>query len=211
MILIFSGTNSTQSPRMQLPLKFENEYIADFLTNEEADHLYIELLEYLEEHINISLSENTFKTNFGKIMFVEDYLHHKHVFPEAIWGKTALFPESLFHIRKEVEKIVKKTFPVCVSIFYPDGDSGVGFHSDYAAFGDTSVIVSISLGAERIFQFREKESREEFSMTLKNGSLLVMGKPCQELYEHSLPEDPKCKSGRINLTFRQYGYPEVHS
>lgn len=196
---------------MRLPLQFENEYIEAFLSQEEANKLYTELRKFSDQHIHLKVGDSPFPTSFGKVMFLDDALHNTPEFQEEIWGKTALFPESLEKIKGRVEEIAQKKFQVCVSIFYPDGNSGVGFHSDFAAYGDTSVIVSISLGAERVFQFREKESKEAYSMILKNGSLLLMGKPCQELYEHSLPEDPQCKSGRINLTFRQYGYLEDHT
>jgi alkylated DNA repair dioxygenase AlkB len=194
---------------MQLPLQFENEYILDFLSSQEASSLYAELRTYLDQHIDLSIGDNTFSTSFEKVMFLEDSLYSKKIFNEAIWGKTAPFSKSLLQVKEAVEEMAKRKFPVCVAIFYPDGNSGVGFHADYVAFGDTSIIVSISLGAERVFKFREKETGLEYGLTLHNGSLLVMGNPCQELYEHSLPEDPHCTSGRINLTFRQYGYPRA--
>ena len=109
-------------------------------------------------------------------------------------------------LKEKIENFTNRKFEVCVLIYYPDGNSGVDFHSDYVAFGDTSIIPSISLGEEREFKFREKESEVEVSQTLENGSLILMGRYCQKRYEHSLPINPKYKEPRINLTFRKYGF-----
>ena len=80
------------------------------------------------------------------------------------------------------------------------------YHSDLLAFGDTSFIPSISLGEERKFALGEKATLEIFETVLENGSLLVMEENCQARYEHSLLIDPIYKNGRINLTFRLYGF-----
>lgn len=73
------------------------------------------------------------------------------------------------------------------------------------AYGDTSTIPSLSLGEERKFCLREKQTLKVAEVLLKNGSLLIMGKDCQEKYEHALPIDSNYKKGRINITFRKYG------
>jgi len=71
--------------------------------------------------------------------------------------------------------------------------------------GSTDFISSISLGCERKFVFREiKDKNKIYEFTLEDGSLFIMGKNTQERYQHSIPEDKNSKTGRINLTFRQY-------
>ncbi|MFX0557696.1 alpha-ketoglutarate-dependent dioxygenase AlkB [Maribacter sp. CXY002] len=97
-------------------------------------------------------------------------------------------------------------FQTCVCIFYPDGNSGIDYHSDKTAFGDTAIIPSISLGEERQFCLREKKNMSTTKLILKHGSLLVMKDGCQERFEHSLPTDVKYLKPRINLTFRKYGF-----
>lgn len=67
----------------------------------------------------------------------------------------------------------------------------IDFHSDFVAFGDTSIIPSISLGEEREFIFREIESGNKFVTPLAHVSL---------------PINPDYKNERINLTFRKYGF-----
>ncbi len=139
-------------------------------------------------------------------MFIDQVLYEVNVFPEEQWGKTAVWPDNLFKIKQRVEALTKKPFQVCVCIYYPNGNNRVSYHSDYSAFGDTTTIPSISIGEERAFLLREKSSQIEHEIFLEEGSLLIMGEHCQERYEHSLPIRPKYKNGRINLTFRQYGF-----
>lgn len=64
------------------------------------------------------------------------------------------------------------------------------------------MIASISLGAERKFVFKHKESKETISHILEQGSLLVMKGDTQQYWQHSLPKTKKIKEPRINLTFR---------
>jgi len=69
----------------------------------------------------------------------------------------------------------------------------------------------LSLGEERDFFLREKETLAETKIILENGSLIMMGENCQELYEHSLPTNNINKRPRINLTFRKYGFENTNS
>lgn len=196
---------------MKLPLNCTVEYHRKFLSNEESQQLYDQLisdyeLKTLKLEVISAGKKNLF--DYGKIMFVNRELYETNKFPEEIWGKIMVWPTSLIRIKQRLEELVNKVFSVCVCIYYPDGNTGVDYHSDYAAFGDTSVIPSISIGEEREFLLREKENLEVFEITLEDGSLLIMGEHCQQRYEHCLPVNPKFKRGRINLTFRQYGFDE---
>lgn len=121
-------------------------------------------------------------------------------------GATKSWTSKLKLAKDQIEKITNQQFQVCVLIYYPDGNSGVDYHSDFPAFGSTSLIPSISLGEEREFKFRSKENGEEFGQTLSNGSLTLMGDHCQDRYDHSLPINSEYKRPRINLTFRKYGF-----
>lgn len=79
---------------------------------------------------------------------------------------------------------------------YPDGDSYIGWHSDDE--GDLAFIVSVSLGAVRDFVFQHKETKEKIVLRLEPGSIVLMGKGCQQNWKHR----KKVKDPRINLTFR---------
>lgn len=193
---------------MNLPLNCEVEYFSDFLALKDSEALFFELHDIIKK-TNFrpkTGDEVTHEVNFGKIMFLDENLLVENVFPEEQWGPTSGWTNKLKILKESIENFTNQKFEVCVLIFYPDGNSGVDYHSDYTAFGDTSIIPSISLGEEREFKFREKDSQEEFSQSLENGSLIIMGKYCQERYEHCLPLNPKYKNPRINLTFRKYGF-----
>lgn len=194
---------------IKLPLNCSAEYIKGFLSEEESTRLYRQLTdEYGIEELRtkITIDDKATFTDTGKIMFLDEYLYIEHKFPEDHWGKTAIWPKELMEIKKRVENFAGIDFNVCVCIYYPDGTAGVAYHSDYVAFGDTTVVPSISIGEEREFYLREKETFEVYEVILAEGSILIMGENCQERYEHSLPFNPKYKKGRINLTFRQYGF-----
>jgi len=141
--------------------------------------------------------------DYGKLMFVGEEHYRDNKFPERIWGNIAIWPDYLLPIKHHLEGLTDRVYGNCICIYYPDGNSGVDFHSDYQAFGDTSVIPSLSLGEERVFQLREKSTYKINSTKLENGSLIIMGEHCQERYEYSVPLDPTYTSPRINLTFRQ--------
>ena len=193
---------------MKLQLNCEIEYFKDFLELSRANELFSELISLVKKLDYLPETEDgeTYNVNFGKIMFVDQDLLDENRFPEQHWGPTKPWTDKLKTVKELIENHTNQKFQVCVLIYYPDGNSGVDFHSDYAAFGDTSIIPSISLGEEREFIFREKESGNKFVTALENGSLITMGKYCQERYEHSLPINPDYKNQRINLTFRKYGY-----
>lgn len=102
-----------------------------------------------------------------------------------------------------VEKELGYTFNSCLANFYPDGTTGMGWHADdEAELCSSSPIASISFGAMRIMKFRHKTTREQLSVPLENGSLLVMFSPTQQFWLHQIPKSLKIQYPRINLTFR---------
>jgi alkylated DNA repair dioxygenase AlkB len=193
---------------MKLPINCEAEYFKGFLNLNEANDLFIELNKQVKntKYCPQTADGNSFPVNFGKIMFIDQKLLHENRFPENLWGPSKVWSKKLKILKERIENLTHQKFQACVLIHYPDGNSGVDFHSDYVAFGDTSIIPSISLGEEREFKFRNKKNGDEFTTILENGSLIIMGKHCQNRYEHSLPINPEYKNPRINLTFRKYGF-----
>lgn len=195
----------------KLPLHCEATYQEQFLAPEEAMGLYTTLTtsyEITDLRVKTANGEHVI-TDFGKIMFMDKELYESNALPSAQWGKTAVWFKELEAVKNRLATLTNRAYHTCVCIYYPDGNSGVGFHSDYTAFGDTSCIPSISLGEERVFCLREKATQEVYSTVLHHGSLLVMGKHCQERYEHSLPTNPAYKNPRINLTFRTFGFGDT--
>lgn len=95
-------------------------------------------------------------------------------------------------------------FNVCLLNYYEDGTQRIGWHSDREEIGRSTPIASISLGATRQFYVRSKTDgvRDRATLSLANGSLVVMENVCQMKYLHSVPKEGDVTEGRINLTFR---------
>lgn len=184
-------------------------YYPNFLPEKEATELFQQLIS-LPELTNMMemrlSSDEVIKYNFGKVMFVDSDLLEKNVFPKSAWGNIMIWPEYMLPLKKQIQKHTGQEFKTCVCIYYPNGNSGIDYHSDKMAFGNTDVIPSVSLGEERMFYLRENKTMIENKTLLEHGSLLVMEKDCQEYYEHSLPENSKYLKPRVNLTFRKYGF-----
>lgn len=118
--------------------------------------------------------------------------------------KTALpWSAELSEIKEIVEVQTQSTFNSCLLNLYHNGDEGMAWHSDdERELGQQPIIASVSLGAERKFVFKHKQSKENISHVLKQGSLLLMKGLTQQYWQHSLPKTKTIKEPRINLTFR---------
>ena len=78
-----------------------------------------------------------------------------------------------------------------------------GWHSDAEKeLQKEGAIASISLGAERKFVFKHRNTKEKVAIVLKHGSLLIMKNQTQNFWMHCLPPTKKILVPRINLTFR---------
>jgi alkylated DNA repair dioxygenase AlkB len=90
--------------------------------------------------------------------------------------------------------------------WYPDGDSGIGWHQDDETdLVPGRTIASVSLGQPRRFQARlNTQTRgHAFEVTLAAGSLLLMMGDMQQHYKHCVPKNKSMKHVRLNLTFRK--------
>lgn len=87
---------------------------------------------------------------------------------------------------------------------YRDGNDHLGWHADNEIVnGPEPTIASISLGAERRFDFRHNETGEVVKVLLPHGSLLVMSGLSQTCWQHRIPKETHLSLPRINLTFRR--------
>ncbi len=114
---------------------------------------------------------------------------------------------ALLEIRQQVEALTRISFNACLANLYKDGSQGMGWHQDNEKELDVSAIASVSLGAERRFDFRHVQSREKVSVFLEQGSLLLMTGDTQKYWQHQLPKSAKVTTPRINLTFRRVASP----
>lgn len=86
---------------------------------------------------------------------------------------------------------------------YENGSSYMGLHNDNeSGIISESCIASLSIGADRLFNFVEIGTKEKTSIILKSGSLLLMLGATQKEYKHELPKTKIPCGERYNLTFR---------
>jgi len=110
---------------------------------------------------------------------------------------------ELLELKKIAEELTGEKFNSCLLNLYHNGDEGMTWHSDAEkVLKKNGAIASLSLGAERKFSFKHKETKETLSLILENGSLLVMKDCTQTYWLHRLPPTKLISTPRINLTFR---------
>lgn len=110
---------------------------------------------------------------------------------------------TLLELKEMVEQKTEEKYNSCLLNLYHNGSEGMAWHSDGEKdLKKNGAIASLSLGAERKFAFKHKETKEKVSLLLKNGSLLVMKGTTQTFWLHRLPPTKMIHTARINLTFR---------
>ena len=121
----------------------------------------------------------------------------------GIHRKANLWTPELLELKKMIEDVSHDTFNTCLLNLYHNGLEGMGWHSDdEKELEPCATIASVSLGSDRKFSFRHKESKETLSLTLQNGSLLLMKGEIQNYWQHQLPKTKRIENPRINFTFR---------
>lgn len=112
--------------------------------------------------------------------------------------------DTLRSLREECEQHTDHTFNGVLVNYYRNGDDHLGWHSDDELVnGPEPLIASISLGAERRFDMRHRETGDLATTMLSHGSLLVMSGLSQRCWEHRVPKMSKLIGPRVNLTFRR--------
>ena len=110
---------------------------------------------------------------------------------------------ELLELKSIIEEKTDLKFNSCLLNLYHNGNEGMAWHSDAEKdLKKNGAIGSLSLGAERKFAFKHKETKETISLILEHGSLLVMKDITQSHWLHRLPPTKRIDKPRINLTFR---------
>ena len=184
-----------------LPKDGTVNYYGTILTLKEAN-------QYLDLLLQNILWQNDEAIIFGKHIITKRkaawYGDSDYLYTYSNTTKQALaWTRELSDLKQIVEKKVETKFNSCLLNLYPDGNEGVGWHSDdEKSLGKNAIIASLSFGAERKFSFRHKQTKQTVSLVLEHGSLLVMKDATQANWMHSLPKSKKITRTRINLTFR---------
>ncbi|WP_408730909.1 alpha-ketoglutarate-dependent dioxygenase AlkB family protein [Aequorivita sp. CIP111184] len=184
-----------------LPKDGTVNYYGTIFSTEEANHYYETLL-------NTINWKNDEAIIFGKKIITKrkvawygetefEYTYSK------ITKKANLWTQELLELKKQIEAKCGETFNSCLLNLYHSGEEGMAWHSDAEKdLKKNGAIASLSLGAERKFAFKHKETKETISLNLEHGSLLIMKGTTQSHWLHRLPPTKKVQSPRINLTFR---------
>lgn len=184
-----------------LPFDGVANYHGAILDSNECDYFYNELMKTI-------CWKNDEALIFGKKVITKRKVawYGTKAFSYTYSGitKTALlFTDHLLQLKKKVENESGETYNSCLLNLYHSGDEGMAYHSDgERMLKKNGAIASLSLGAERKFSFKHKESKQRIDILLERGSLLVMKENTQTNWLHRLPPTKKVQTPRINLTFR---------
>lgn len=178
-------------------------YYPQFLREQEAQELYDVL--YREtpwQQDNIKVFGKVYAQPRLTALYANNDLPYTY---SNIRMQPHIFTPSLDALRIKVEEIAKVVFTTCLLNLYRDGKDSNGWHSDdEKELGKNPTIASVSLGASRVFKFRDKKAKSNvFSMRLEPGSLLLMSGATQHNWQHQLPKTSQTVQPRLNLTFRQ--------
>jgi alkylated DNA repair dioxygenase AlkB len=113
------------------------------------------------------------------------------------------FIKELDELMLIAERLSSSHFNACLLNYYHNGSEAMGWHRDNErSIVERSAICSISLGANRRFDFKHIDTGAKTSVLLEHGSALIMKGTTQEYWYHSLAKSLRIKEPRINLTFR---------
>lgn len=176
-------------------------YYGKLLPEERANH-------YLERLLDTIAWRNDAAVVFGKKVLTKRKVawYGDQPFEYSYSGitKQALpWTTALLELKAFIENETGETYNSCLLNLYHDGGEGVGWHSDGEPdLKKDGAIASLSLGAERKFVFRHKQTKEKVELLLENGSVLVMKGKTQSYWLHTLPTTKRITRLRVSLTFR---------
>ena len=193
--------NEIQSLTNILPKDGIVIYYKNLLTINEANHYFDCLLNTIEWKNDQAFIYGKLIITKRKVAWYGDtdfeYTYSKTTKRALPWTK------ELVELKKMIEDKTGEKFNSCLLNLYHNGDEGMAWHSDAEKeLKKNGAIGSLSLGAERKFTFKHKETKETISLILENGSLLVMKGTTQSSWLHRLPPTKLISTPRINLTFR---------
>jgi alkylated DNA repair dioxygenase AlkB len=176
-------------------------YYPNVLTHDDANRYFDLLLQKI-------VWENDEVIIFGKHIVTKRkvawYGDSNYLYTYSNTTKQGLpWTKELLELKQIVEKLTETKFNSCLLNLYHSGNEGMGWHSDdEESIQPNSIIASLSLGAERRFLFKHKQTKQTISSVLEHGSLLIMKDATQAYWLHSLPKSKTISGPRINLTFR---------
>ena len=177
--------------------------IKDFLPTQ-ADKLF----EYLQDPRRTGWEQWTMR--FGERIQPIAHLNQFYGDPGTVYrySQQTLTPKrpwnnGLTFAREQLRQQIDADFNACLLNYYRTGRDSVGWHADDESdLVPPTLIASISLGAERIFELKHTSGTPHHKIPLPHNSCLVMHGTCQQHYRHRVDKVRSAKP-RINLTYRQ--------
>ena len=180
------------------------EHVKNFISKDESDWLYTKLLTdvpwrqvkyYKPERGLVVTPRLTCCYGFHQKNHYDIYVPTK-ITPLKI-------PNWLLPLKTYVESHTSQSYNFILMAYYRDGKDSITYHSDDERFlGKYPTIASITVGAERLFCLKHKQSKQVTKHLLAHGDLFVMQNNCQQDYMHSVPKTNNFELPRISLTFR---------
>ena len=187
-----------------LPVDGDVYYYGKILNSEETTYYFERLLTTIAWKHDEAIVFGKKLTTPRKVAWYGD-IDFSYTYSQVTKQALPWTPE-LMKLKQLVQNTTGASFNSCLMNLYHSGEEGVGWHSDGEKMLGP-VIASISLGAERKFSFKHKQTKQPVSILLENGSLLVMKGETQRHWLHCLPKSKNVTRPRINLTFRTIIHP----
>ena len=184
-----------------LPKDGTVHYYGKIFTEEQSEIYYVKLLNEINwQHDVVKIFGKEIITK-RKVAFLGDEgISYKYSGKNKIAEKWLKF---ILEIKSTVEQISGEKFNACLLNYYHNGSEAMSWHSDNEKeILKHSAIASVSFGAERKLGFKHNFTKEEISLMLEKGSLLIMKDKTQIYWKHKLYTNAKIIEPRINLTFR---------
>lgn len=177
------------------------DYYGELFNCSDADYYFAELFNNIEWRADEAVVFGKHIITKRKVAWYGErpfkYTYSNTTKQALPWNKT------LLAIKNSVELTTNETYNSCLLNLYHNGSEGMAWHSDAEKdLKRNGAVASVSFGAERKFSFKHKKLKENVSLLLKHGSLLVMKGTTQSNWLHRLPPTTKVNEPRVNLTFR---------
>ncbi|MBP9934092.1 MAG: alpha-ketoglutarate-dependent dioxygenase AlkB [Chitinophagaceae bacterium] len=185
-----------------LPKDGEVYYLPDFFSKQESEKLFAVLLNEIEwQQDEVMMFGKRIVTQRRMAWYGEENKPYRY---SGILRTPKPWTRTLLEIQHLVNSTFQTSLNACLMNLYRNGEEGMGWHSDdEPELGKEPIIVSLSLGAQRAFDFKHKDLGNKQRIYLEAGSLLLMKGATQKHWKHALPKSKKVLDPRINLTFRE--------
>lgn len=194
-------TNNATADNL-LPFDGEVIYHGILLDTNEADHFFNVLMQKIEWYHDKSVI-------YGKEIVTKRKVawYGSKDFSYTYSGYTRIatpWIEELLALKQLIELYTDSMYNSCLLNLYHSGEEGMAWHSDGEKdLVDNGSIACLSLGAQRRFDFKHKQSAAKKQFDLPNGSLIEMKGETQKHWVHRIAPTKKVTEPRISLTFRQ--------